>query len=426
MARTGVWRSLLASLGLTAIMACGPAAAPPSPPNSGGERASTAAGSAIPGGEQRAAAAGSTDTGRDAASPSAPPSIGGLGGPSGSPQGSGAGGGAAPALQAVIDGARQEGQIVLAWGSIEDADVRQRLAAGFNKAYGLNLNVQWSTALSMPQMASRIAQEYQAGRPAASDVLLGSETHVLGMLRADALTPEDWASWAPHVQDARLLAPNGVAVELATRTPGMTYNTARRSGAAVPASMQDLLKPQYKGRIATTVYAANFDRLASAELWGKERTLDYVAKLSDQAAGLIRCGEPERVATGEFDLLALDCGAEDAHSLQVKGAPLGHVIASDAALLSYWYLGVPRNAAHPHAAKLWVDYMLSREGQDLMYESDFLDHHLVPGSKVAPDVERLQANGIKFTEITVQFVQRDDPQAVESVRAELQNLLQKK
>jgi iron(III) transport system substrate-binding protein len=387
------WRNLVAGVGLVALVACAPtatppAAAPPAPARSGGE--------------QRAASPGAPDTGGE----QTPAANAGL--------------------QALIDGARQEGQITLAWGSIEDSDVRQRLAAGFNKAYGLNLTVQWSAGLSMPQMASRIAQEYQAGRPAASDVLLGSETHIIGMMRADALLPVDWASWAPHVQDPRLVAPDGVAVELATRTPGMTYNTTRLSGAAVPTSMQDLLKPQYKGRIASTVYAANFDRLASPALWGQQRTLDYVAKLADQVAGLIRCGEPERVANGEFDLLAMDCGAEDAHSLQVKGAPLGHLIASDAALLSYWYLGVPRNAAHPNAAKLWIDYMMSREGQDLMYESDFLDHHLVPGSKVAADVERLQASGIKFTEINVQFVQRDDQQAVESVRTELQNLLQKK
>ena len=44
--------------------------------------------------------------------------------------------------------------------------------------------------------------------------------------------------------------------------------------------------------------------------------------------------------------------------------------------------------------------------------------------EVAPEIERLQASGMKFTEINVQFVQRDDQAAVESVRAELQNLLQ--
>ncbi|HLH21185.1 MAG TPA: ABC transporter substrate-binding protein [Chloroflexota bacterium] len=402
MASRSAWPGFIASLGLVALVACAPATAP-----------AASASRPTAGAESRPAPAGS------------PQAEGQATAPAGSSQNSGAGAAASPALQAVIDGARQEGQLTLAWDSIDDSDVRQRLAAGFDRAYGLNVNVQWSAGLSMPQMASRIAQEYQAGRPATSDVLLGSESHVVAMMRADALTPVDWTSWAPHIRDARLVAPNGVAVELATRTPGITYNTSRLSGGAVPASMQDLLKPEYKGRLASTTYAANFDRLASPQLWGRQRTLDYVAKLADQVAGLIRCGEPERVANGEFDLLALDCGAEDARSLQVKGAPLGHVIASDAALLSYWYLGVPRNAAHPNAAKLWVDYMLSREGQDLMYESDYLDHHLVPGSKVAPDIERLQASGIKFTEINVQFVQRDDPQAVESVRAELQNLLQK-
>ncbi|HEY7062108.1 MAG TPA: ABC transporter substrate-binding protein [Chloroflexota bacterium] len=397
MASVCAWRQVVASAGLVAVLACAPSAAPASAPGSAEQRATPASGA------NPAAAAGEQ-----------PPAAGGAAAP------------ASAALQAIVDGARQEGQLVITWDSVLDTDVRQRLAAGFNRLYGLNVPVQWSAGISMPQMTTRVAQEQQAGRPAATDVLLGTEAHVTALLRTDTLLPVDYSSWASNLQDPRLVAPNGVAVELATRTPGMTYNTARLSGAAVPTSMQDLLKPEYKGRIASTIYAANFDRLASPQLWGRDRTIDYVTKLADQVAGLARCGEPERVASGEFDLLALDCGAEDAHSLQVKGAPVGHVIATDAALLSYWYLSVPRNAAHPNAAKLFVNYMMGREGQDLLYESDYLDHHLVPGSKTAPDVEKLQAAGVKFTENNVQFVQRDDASAVESVRAELQNILQKK
>jgi ABC-type Fe3+ transport system substrate-binding protein len=52
--------------------------------------------------------------------------------------------------------------------------------------------------------------------------------------------------------------------------------------------------------------------------------------------------------------------------MRAKGAPLDHVIPSDVALLSYWYLSVPKNAAHPNAARLFVDYMLGREAQDLL------------------------------------------------------------
>ena len=53
-------------------------------------------------------------------------------------------------------------------------------------------------------------------------------------------------------------------------------------------------------------------------------------------------------------------------------------------------------AAHPNAAKLWVNYLLSREGQDTLYQYDFQDAQQVPGSKTAPQLETLRASGIKL------------------------------
>ena len=75
-------------------------------------------------------------------------------------------------------------------------------------------------------------------------------------------------------------------MKLTVRTPGITYNTQRVSGAAVPRTLQDLLKPEFKGRIASTPYAAGFNRLASPEVWGEQRTLEYARALTEQVAGL--------------------------------------------------------------------------------------------------------------------------------------------
>ncbi len=136
-------------------------------------------------------------------------------------------------------------------------------------------------------------------------------------------------------------------------------------------------------------------------------------------------GAMERVVTGEFDLFALDCGSYEAHAWQQKGAPVGHVIPSDAATVNYLYMGMPRTTAHPNAARLWINFLLSREAQDLQYEYETVDHHLVPGSKTAGEIAELQAKGVRFAEIDVQFMQRQDAQDVARIRQALLRELQK-
>jgi len=330
-------------------------------------------------------------------------------------------------VQRLVDAARQEGELTLIWGenTMGGTEGAQRLAAAFNARYGLNLNVQFTPGPAMPEVANRIVQEYKAQRRASTDVYLGPETAIRALIKGDALEPVDWLSWAPHVQDPRLITPGNFAVEMISSTIGITYSSARLTGSAVPTSLQDLLEPRFKGRIASTVYAAIFPELASPELWGEARVRDYLTRLADQAAGLMRCGENERVLTGEFDLYALDCGSYQADLLRTKGLPLAQAIPSDAALLFHWFLGVPRNAAHPNAARLFVDWMLSREGQDLTWEIQAADHHLVPGSKVAPKIEQLQAQGVRFTELNLQFGERADAEQQDRLRNEFQALLRK-
>jgi iron(III) transport system substrate-binding protein len=326
-------------------------------------------------------------------------------------------------LQALVEAARREGELVFIWTDTANGESVRRWTDGFNRVYGLNLAVRWTTGPSMPEMANRVAQEYLAGRPASTDVLVGSENHVVDLLKVDGVEPVDWPSWAPNIQEPRLVAGGGGAVQLASRTPGITYNTNRLKGDDVPRSTQDLLKASYKGHLASTPYAANWPLLATAEVWGEQRTFDYITKLADQLSGLLRCAELERVASSEFDALALDCGPEY-RGLQAKGAPVDHVIPSDAAIIAYWHLMVPRNAAHPNAAKLWVNYLMSREAQDVLYETEYADHHLLPGSKTAPEIARAQATGAQFVESTVPFSQRNEESMNRTTR-EIVSMLRK-
>jgi ABC-type Fe3+ transport system substrate-binding protein len=333
-----------------------------------------------------------------------------------------------PALQAVIDAARQEGVLDLVWGEgiVGGREGTTRLVEGLNRRYGLNLEVRFTPGQSFPEMASRIAQEYQAGRRSTTDVYIGSDHHMNGLMANGVLEAVDWGAWSLNVRDPALMGPQGMAVTFESWVPGITYNPTRVTGAAVPRTMQDLLKPEYKGRVATTPYASNFDRLATPEMWGKARTLDFATRFADQIGGLMRCNETSKIVSGEFDLFALDCNQSNALAAKADGAPVEFTPATDVPSVNLTYMAVPKHSAHPNAAKLWIDHVLSREGQDLVFAMDFMDSHLVPGSQTAREVDKLRAGGAQLQVFDIARLQGGDEADRAEVLAEVQRIFTKR
>src|SRR5262249_54409256 len=239
--------------------------------------------------------------------------------------------------------ARQEGQLTLTWGegTMAGSEGARLIAEGLNRRYGLNLNVQFTPGPPMSTVGIKVKEETLANRRTSTDVVVGYANVMAELSQAGTLAAVDWLSWAPNIRIPELVAPNGVAVTFQTSYTGITYNTQRVTGDAIPRSMQDLLQPRYKGRIASTPYGAIFDYPATDELWVAQSTMDYVSRLTDQLAGLIRCNETGRVASGEFDLFALTCSQSNALEPRAHGAPLDIVIPSDAAFLQPLYMAVP-------------------------------------------------------------------------------------
>lgn len=334
----------------------------------------------------------------------------------------------APELQVLVDGARREGALNLVWsdGALGSSEGVSRFARDFNRHYGLNLDVRFTPGPSFPEMAAKLSQEVKAGRVASSDVFLGGVAHIATLLNEDAILAVDWASWATNVRDPRLVAPGGAAVTFQSNTAGVTYNSQRVAGDEVPRGLEDLLQPRYKGRIASTPYAAHFDKLAVAEVWGEQRTLEYTRQLAENVAGLIRCNETERLLAGEYDLLVLDCDQSNALGLKARGAPIDFAMMPEAPFIQQRYAAVPRTAAHPHAAQLWINYLLGREAQGLVYEYTFADSHLVPGSKTAEILTRVQASGARLVMLDVAFYQQHDEEELRRVLAQVQQILQKR
>jgi ABC-type Fe3+ transport system substrate-binding protein len=116
-------------------------------------------------------------------------------------------------------------------------------------------------------------------------------------------------------------------------------------------------------------------------------------------------------------------GPHDVRPLAEKGAPLGFVIPEDGGLLGFYYLGVPRTAAHPNLAKLFINMVMSEEGQKLTYETQLVDHADLPGSRGAADIASLRAKGLDLLRQDVRF-ELSHPEKIK-LKDELTNILRK-
>ena len=328
-------------------------------------------------------------------------------------------------LQAIVDAARKEGALSFEWGAgtLNAPDGVKKLGDAFNKHYGLNLDVQFTPGPSMSQMAAQIAQEYSTQKPSTTDVEIGYADHVVPLMQADALAPIDWQTWAPNIRGPDMMAGGGRAIPFETTTPGLTYNSGKLTGSAAPRSLADLLKPEYKGHIAIQQFGNPFQYLALPEFWGEAKVMDFLKQLVPQSAGILRCTEETRIASGEFDVLAESCSQSQTLRLKATGAPLGFAIPSDAVFLDQLYLSVPKNSAHPNAAKLWVDFLMSREAQDIIYDQEFADSNVVPGSKTAKDIQTLRASGSQVATLDVDLYQKEGAKKLGDLTAAIQRAI---
>jgi hypothetical protein len=213
-------------------------------------------------------------------------------------------------LDTLVAGARDEGELTLSWtpGFLDNPNELKGYIEGFNKLYGLNVRVQFTSSSGFAEDEARLIADTQGGQVSFTDVFLGTEAEISALAKAVALSPEMWTAWAPNIGSLKLVAPGGVAVEVQSRIPGITYSTQRLIGADIPRSLADLLRPRYRGKIATTPDAATFDRLASPDLWGADRTVDFAKKLGPQLGGVIECGDEARVVRGDFQSRAAESG----------------------------------------------------------------------------------------------------------------------
>jgi len=309
-------------------------------------------------------------------------------------------------LKELVAEANKEGALTLSWSSstFGGTDGAQKFEAAMAKLWGAKIHIDFVPGPDMARIGNQLATEFQAGQKAHADIFLGAAPQITPLLKLDFFVSADWVSYLPERIRPEFAEVNNSVVRVVTGLSGVTYNS--QAAPMKPQTLEDFLRPEWKGRIASTPYAASLEVLSADDVWGAQRALDYVRALSKQISGLMRCGETERIATGEFLALVMDCTGQDALLWQAKGAPIAQLLPLDVGEERYYYFAIPKNSPHIAAAKLFTVFMLSEEGQKLAWETWAIDLHSLPGSRTASEIAQYEKAGGKSKEVTVEWWRR--------------------
>ncbi|HWP60049.1 MAG TPA: ABC transporter substrate-binding protein [Candidatus Acidoferrales bacterium] len=147
------------------------------------------------------------------------------------------------------------------------------------------------------------------------------------------------------------------------------YNAKKVPQDKVPKTYPDLLDPFWKRKFSLDSNPGRFTYLL-AQRWDWEKLADYHKKLAQQEPQLHRgrAAGLQLLLAGEVTG-ALDINADNIIGVQKQGAPLDYAVM-DPTLLSLTALAMPHAPAHPHAAALLYDFILSADGQSVLAAED--------------------------------------------------------
>jgi iron(III) transport system substrate-binding protein len=260
----------------------------------------------------------------------------------------------------LVHGARKEGKVVF-WSSMRVEDSRA-LAAGFEVKYPF-VKVDIFRA-GGEQIVNRAMAEHLAGKTT-YDVLNAFALKVLqnkGLLQPYA-APEA-AHYAAGFKD-----PQNYWVSLYSGYNVIGYNTKLVPKAESPKNWEDLLNPRWKGKLGMDD-EEYFWHAGMLKYWGEEKGKKYMDGLSRQGLHF-RNGHAllaDLLSVGEFPVVVV-VYPDHIEQMKAKGQPVEWVKTTDPILVNLAPVAVAAKAPQPNAAKLFMNYSISKEGQDILQKA---------------------------------------------------------
>jgi iron(III) transport system substrate-binding protein len=273
-------------------------------------------------------------------------------------------------VAALIDGAKKEGALTY-WDVVIQPETNDALTAAFRKRYGLPNSFQVNYQLSATAgLVTRVEQEINANRVTVDVAAVGSPPWVFERAAAGDALDYDSPEYK-YFADAfkRGLGKPGVFAFNGAYlfVPMWSTDQLKFEGK----SWKDVINAVPPGRMSVGDVAKSVAYLATYAGQREVLNQDYfksIAKMkpsflirSEQIAG--------RLVTGE-DLMSFSGMPTRAYQYNQKGGKLKFIFPTEGSVLLPQSMFILKKAPHPNAAKLWVDFVLSEEGQTILVKGE--------------------------------------------------------
>jgi iron(III) transport system substrate-binding protein len=258
----------------------------------------------------------------------------------------------------LYEGAKKEGKLV--WYT--SLTPYKEIAKNFETRYpGVTVEPYRAAATNL---ATRIIGEAQARRYIADTI--ETSQGALMLLRDNKLLLPFYSPYAgDYPEGSKEKAPGGLFLTVVDREsyPGIGYNKNAVRESDVAKSFDDLLKPALKGKIGISGEEIG-SRVIGAIV--KAKGEGFIKKLAAQdikTYGMPALGLNELIVSGEVPLTftAVDSNVRLAAA---RGAPVAW-LAPDLVPVNSGSVAALAQTQHPHAALLFIDFLIGPEGQKL-------------------------------------------------------------
>ncbi|HMF47809.1 MAG TPA: extracellular solute-binding protein [Candidatus Saccharimonadales bacterium] len=282
-----------------------------------------------------------------------------------------------------IEAAKKDGKLVV-YGTMQ-SDIFELLQKAFFKKTGIAVDY-WRT--SATKVMERALSEARAGK-ALFDLVMTTEDTMRIMLKEGILAKYDSPMNRDFPKDA--IDPD-LGPRARNHIVGIVYNKNSINPADAPKTLEDLIKPQYRGKLVMadpTLHTTTAQWLVNLhKLIGKEKADKFVRDLAAMKPTLVESFGPaaERVTSGEIPIAISYVYYVYLNGL--KGAPLDYVrtgkFLGDASYLTLFH-----KAPHPNAAKAFIDFFLDEESMTSMAKAgEFVNRKGV--YPPVPDADKIQ------------------------------------